>query len=272
MKYQATAAIASLFLAPAAIAAAVPSTDDVSGSGAGRIIGGQPATLGEFPFYASLEQAPDGTPFYVCGATLLNARTAVTAAHCVQRLTLGAQVRAGSVNRLSGGVVAAISNVIIHPSFGGTDRSNDIAILKLSTPIATSANIAYARLPTANSDPAAGTVLSVAGLGATSTDDENPPPPTNVLLRVDVPVVQRATCRSLLQAQEPSLLITEFMICAGYEEGGRDACGGDSGGPLVDKSRTLHGIVSWGIGCANPQTPGVYTRVSRYIPFITSNL
>jgi secreted trypsin-like serine protease len=81
--------------APAAIAAAVPG--DVPGDA--RIIGGVPAVLGEFPSYASLEQGFDGQNFYVCGATLLNANTAVTAAHCVRRIGSGVQIRLGSVVR-----------------------------------------------------------------------------------------------------------------------------------------------------------------------------
>jgi trypsin len=175
-------------------------------------------------------------------------------------------------NRLAGGVVSAVSRIIVHPDFTGAQRSeNDIAILKLSTPIGTSSSIAYARLPASGSDLAAGTLLSVAGLGATSVDDEAPPP-TNVLLRVDVPVVGRDTCRAQLGAIDPIYQITENMICAGYKEGGRDACGGDSGGPLIDASGTLQGIVSWGYSCAVPEAPGVYTRVSSFISFIRANL
>lgn len=52
------------------------------------------------------------------------------------------------------------------------------------------------------------------------------------------------------------------MLCAGYlEEGGKGACAGDIGGPLVAHNK-LHGIASWGDGCAKPWYPGVYTRVT----------
>ena len=59
------------------------------------------------------------------------------------------------------------------------------------------------------------------------------------------------------------------MMCAGYEEGGRDSCSGDSGGPLVwqpgfRKSWQLVGVTSWGMLCAVKRKPGVYTRVSVY--------
>ena len=58
--------------------------------------------------------------------------------------------------------------------------------------------------------------------------------------------------------------IPNIFMCAGREAGGQDSCEGDSGGPLVVKGKngrwSLAGIISWGIGCAEPNLPGVCTR------------
>ncbi|XP_029978083.1 serine protease 27-like [Sphaeramia orbicularis] len=65
------------------------------------------------------------------------------------------------------------------------------------------------------------------------------------------------------------------MICAGLLEGGKDSCQGDSGGPMVSKQGSVwvqSGIVSFGFGCARPNLPGVYSRVSQYESWISSHI
>ena len=70
--------------------------------------------------------------------------------------------------------------------------------------------------------------------------------------------------------------ITDKMVCTFKGPlGVETTCQGDSGGPLVvvqdDQDRyQLAGILSWGIGCSEAHQPGVYSRVSKFLPWIRS--
>jgi secreted trypsin-like serine protease len=162
-------------------------------------------------------------------------------------------------SRSSGGTLVGVSSVTVNPSYSASKYDYDVAVWKLSTSIPTSSTISYATLPASGSDPAAGSTLTVAGWGTTSSGGQTLP--TN-LLKVSVPVVSRADCR----ADYGTSAITDRMFCAG--QGGKDSCQGDSGGPIVNSAKGLVGVVSWGNGCADPNYPGVYTRLSTVLPFI----
>ena len=88
-----------------------------------------------------------------------------------------------------------------------------------------------------------------------------------------VPLYNNTECKMIYE--DKGLRIGEkYMICAGYSEGGIDACQGDSGGPLSFRSLVngnqwiLGGIISFGIGCADANLPGVYTNVGQYAGWI----
>ncbi|XP_005258496.1 kallikrein-11 isoform X3 [Homo sapiens] len=66
--------------------------------------------------------------------------------------------------------------------------------------------------------------------------------------------------------------ITDTMVCASVQEGGKDSCQGDSGGPLVC-NQSLQGIISWGQDpCAITRKPGVYTKVCKYVDWIQETM
>ncbi|XP_056117573.1 prostasin [Rhinichthys klamathensis goyatoka] len=95
-------------------------------------------------------------------------------------------------------------------------------------------------------------------------------PSPQILQEVDVPLVGNSKCNCLYSGT-----ITDNMMCAGLPEGGKDSCQGDSGGPMVIKQGSTWiqaGVVSFGEGCALPQIPGVYARVSQYQQWISGQI
>lgn len=85
---------------------------------------------------------------------------------------------------------------------------------------------------------------------------------------VEVPILDQESCALIYAGINP---IPCHMFCAGSLNGDVDSCSGDSGGPLV-QNNTLIGIVSWGIQCASPGYPGVYTYVSKLRCWIDKNI
>lgn len=92
--------------------------------------------------------------------------------------------------------------------------------------------------------------------------------PSAVLRKVSIPIVSRAKCQAIYGTSS----ITNDMICAAVDEGGKDSCQGDSGGPLIDASNgVLIGVVSWGYQCARAGYPGAYARVGYFVDWINNN-
>ena len=86
---------------------------------------------------------------------------------------------------------------------------------------------------------------------------------------VAVPTVTNEQCNAAYNG------ITDSMICAGLPEGGKDSCQGDSGGPFICRDNgkaVLTGVVSFGIGCALPEYPGVYARVTAVLDWVKANM
>jgi hypothetical protein len=116
-----------------------------------------------------------------------------------------------------------------------------------------------------NSDPDVprlNSSLTVIGFGATLTERLS-----DTLQKVDIYPVDSNTC--IRQYRFGAIIDPATMLCASHPLPDHDSCSGDSGGPLLDKATgTQVGIVSFGVGCGDPNFPGVYTRVSAYTNWI----
>lgn len=251
----------------------LPLTPMPDGARTVTIVGGQPADPGEWPWQAFVRSGP-----YMCGGSLIHEEWVVTAAHCVvnkQNVVFAptdVTVTLGEHNRTqSEGTEQKIGviQVIPHPQYRAPWNDHDIALLHLTTPAVLGPAVAIIQplvSPTFDALVTPGAPSFVTGWGTTAEGGAV----AAELQEVMVPIVSQPQCQAAYGQ------ITMGMLCAGYEEGGKDSCQGDSGGPLVvqagDKQWKLAGIVSFGYGCAQPGFYGVYTRVSAYASWLEEQI
>lgn len=245
-----------------------------------NVVGGEASPKGAWPMQAALllPDVADGYDAQFCGGTLVAARWVLTAAHCVEGE--GGSVIAPSEVQVAVGVSRlrditpadriTVTKVVSHPRYQWEDSwaagKFDVALLKLNR----SMPGPYAELAGPAQDGAwgPGTLATVVGWGTTQYATPNY---AYVLRQTQVPLVGDAKCKSIYpELHGPSTL------CAGFlETGGHDACQGDSGGPLwvsVGNRWRQVGVVSGGIGCAEPGHPGTYGDVRGLHDWIVSRI
>ncbi|KAH8379777.1 hypothetical protein KR009_007227 [Drosophila setifemur] len=230
-----------------------------------RIVGGTQVRTNKYPWIAQIIR----DTFLFCGGTLINDRYVLTAAHCVHGMDMrGVSVRLLQLDRSSThlGVTRSVAFAHAHVGYDPVSLVHDIALLRLDQPIPLVDTMRPACLPSNWLQNFDFQKAIVAGWGLSQEGGST----SSVLQEVVVPIITNAQCR----ATSYRSMIVDSMLCAGYvQTGGRDACQGDSGGPLIVRDRIfrLAGVVSFGYGCAKPDAPGVYTRVSRYLEWIAVN-
>ncbi|KAJ1530224.1 hypothetical protein ONE63_005170 [Megalurothrips usitatus] len=225
-----------------------PGHDDIDQ----QIVGGQDADISSFPWQVSLRVNGQ----HICGGSILNKRWVLTAAHCLPGIYLPS-IRVGSSSQSSGGQVYRVLYLVPHPNYTASTHANDVAVARVVSDIQFSDDVQPVKLVAAGTPPQADELLTVSGWGDLTAGGSAP----DTLQAVDVPVVDLATCNRNYNTQGYS--VDNSMFCAGVPEGGKDSCQGDSGGPIVTSKDVQVGVVSWGIGCAEPGLPGVYSDLSN---------
>lgn len=230
----------------------------------GRIVGGREVSITKHPYLVSLrfKTCVTCTFQHACGGVIYNKNTIITAAHCVYKREMGSFVVVAGDNYRSGsnGYIVRVSSIVINPLYNPALSENDIAVIILATPLHLN-NSTMSAIPLASMEPNEGANAIVAGWGATSEGGVN----ALRLQDVELNIIGRSKCNASYGYER----IKDSMLCAGSNAGGKDACQYDSGGPLVS-NKALVGIVSWGIGCARPEYPGVYANVVYFKDWIDS--
>jgi secreted trypsin-like serine protease len=249
------------------------------------VIGGGDADIAEYPFKVALISDADA-PFdsQSCGATLLTDQWVLTAAHCFGNeagdAVIGDQfvedglfvVLNATTLELGNGQIVQVTRVISHPLYLNNpfddDNMYDVALLRLAEQVP----YPTVTIATEADQAAGGTIGTGVGWGTILFQGSNVFGQT--LQEVTLPLLSNEDCLALYP--DLSLEILAPQICAGRPSGGVDTCQGDSGGALLIRNETNTGwlqvgVNSWGAGCGDPGSAGVYARMDVLDDWIFAN-
>uniref|UniRef100_A0A8C5QYB9 Neurotrypsin n=1 Tax=Leptobrachium leishanense TaxID=445787 RepID=A0A8C5QYB9_9ANUR len=238
-----------------------------------RIVGGSKSIRGSWPWQASLRLK--GFPKesrLLCGATLISNCWVVTAAHCFKRFGMHVHRYSVRVGDYHTGVEdeyereLPVQKIVIHKNYHPGSIDNDIAVVRVRGKDEHCLAFNYHVLPIClpgKKEKSGQKTCIITGWGDTGTSY------SKTLLQGKVSLLPRESCNMQYKGK-----FTNRMICAGNlsEDNRVDSCQGDSGGPLMCQRSNgqwvIVGITSWGYGCGRKGYPGVYTKVSKYSPWI----
>lgn len=195
---------------------------------------------------------------HICGGVLLTAQWAFSAAHC---RTPGLRVLLGELDferRTGDEVPCRVKLQIRHPQYDGQTQ-NDIMMINLQCrKLQMGEAIWPARLPQPMTGVPTGTDCEICGWGTMLYPEFKA---ATQLQCVNLPIMETNQCNKPYGGA-----IHDKIMCIGHGKGGQDSCQGDSGGGAYCNN-ICYGLVMGGLYCADANYPGVYTIVSRYVPW-----
>ncbi|XP_050667836.1 uncharacterized protein LOC126967421 isoform X2 [Leptidea sinapis] len=220
------------------------------------------AAIEEYPFLAALLVNRQ----LWCGAALIAADRALTAAHCLQlqynnrffrEYVKMLSVRVGSSNATAGGELYRVSEIFFHPNYKPNTLEFNFAVIRLHKNISyESASykvsmIEYSRDTNVPTDSVItflgwGSVLGVGGVGG------------QVLLqKLELPIYDLADCQEVYGRD----LVTRTNFCAGYITKVKNVCNHDAGGPAIMNGMLIGTLSFSSKRCDLPDQPAVFSRV-----------
>ncbi|XP_050070895.1 trypsin delta-like [Anopheles maculipalpis] len=251
MKQVTSLVLLVLFCTNAVLAGKANETKANGASQSGRIINGYEVNIDNYRYPLSLWT--DGS--FTCGASIITASHALTAAHCVDTVVSSpwrVTLYGGSSYLNSPAVRIPVGRIAVHPYYNPRYSYNyDAAVLTVpSNAFAGKPNMAGIALQ--NSDVPAGTPCFVVGWGRYALNSQSP---SNSLRYTNLYIVSESDCSASFQ-------VTSDQVCArNYYN--METCSGDSGSALVCNGR-LTGLVSYGLGGSYECTsaaPTVFAKV-----------
>jgi len=241
-----------------------PGSCGISSVAQPRIIAGADARPGAWPWMASLWMYGSS---HICGGSLISPEWVLTASHCV--VGTGAstgtlQIKVGEHDhRSSDGYeqVVDVERIIPHERYNSRTVQNDIALIKLKSPVQLNRRVSTICLPAAGSSPSVGSrQCYLSGWGSI----QHPGRSHHTLQQAMLPVASYTKCFS-----------RKDMLCTGFGRSSlTNACRGDSGGPYVcrksDGTWEQYGVASFVVTYCKYYTG--FTPVANYIDWINNNM
>ncbi|XP_008112480.2 urokinase-type plasminogen activator [Anolis carolinensis] len=247
-----------------------------------KIVGGHKAAIESQPWIATIFQSTRNRGYnrFLCGGSLIDPCWVLTAAHCFESRTFDTSRLSIILGKSALNVTDAeeqsfaVDRLIIHEGYSEQrgDYDNDIALIRIRSSTGQCAEetpvVKTICLPPRNLQLSENFQCEVSGYGKENKTEIYY---SRILKSTYVKTLSQSKCQKYYEGRT----VNGNMFCAADKDWKTDSCKGDSGGPLICEYRNklmLYGIVSWGEGCAEKEKPGVYTRVTEYLPWIESHM